>query len=66
MNATGKPQAHPLQKLVAAFRVLAYGDWRILMATGEAKSREEHAALREDLCAHVFAQRGEFLKPYLD
>jgi len=39
---------------------------RILMTTGEAKSREEHAALREDLCAHVFAQRGEFLEPYLD
>jgi len=39
---------------------------RILMATGEAKSREEHAALREDLCAHVFAQRGEFLEPHLD
>ena len=39
---------------------------RILMATGKAKSREEHAALREDLCAHVFAQRSEFLKPYLD
>jgi len=39
---------------------------RILMATGEAKSREEHAALREDLCAHVFSQRGEFLAPYLD
>ena len=39
---------------------------RILMATGEAKSREGHAALREDLCAHVFSQRGEFLAPYLD
>ena len=25
-NATGQPQAHPLQKLVAAFRVLAYGE----------------------------------------
>lgn len=24
-NATGRPQAHPLQKLLAAFRVLAYG-----------------------------------------
>lgn len=23
-NATGRPQAHPLQKLAAAFRVLAY------------------------------------------
>jgi len=39
---------------------------RILVATGEAKSREEHQALREDLCAHVFAQRGEFLEPYVD
>ena len=26
VNATGKPQAHPLEKLVAAFRVLAYGE----------------------------------------
>ena len=26
VNATGQPQAHPLQKLVAAFRVLAYGE----------------------------------------
>eukprot|EP00170_Pyropia_yezoensis_P000896 contig_4087_g898 len=25
-NATGLPQAHPLQKLVAAFRVIAYGE----------------------------------------
>jgi len=39
---------------------------RIFVATGEAKSREEHQALREDLCAHVFSQRGEFLKPYVD
>jgi len=26
INATGKPQAHPLQKVVAAFRVIAYGE----------------------------------------
>jgi len=26
VNATGRPQAHPLQKVVAAFRVLAYGE----------------------------------------
>jgi len=26
VNATGQPQAHPLQKLVAVFRVLAYGE----------------------------------------
>jgi len=26
INATGRPQAHALQKLVAAFRVLAYGE----------------------------------------
>ena len=26
INATGRPQAHPLQKVVAAFRVLAYGE----------------------------------------
>lgn len=26
INATGQPQAYPLQKLVAAFRVLAYGE----------------------------------------
>jgi len=39
---------------------------RILMATGEHKSREEHAALRKNLCGHVFSQRGEFLAPYLD
>eukprot|EP00170_Pyropia_yezoensis_P007080 contig_28879_g7102 len=26
INATGRPQAYPLQKLVAAFRVLAYGE----------------------------------------
>lgn len=26
INATGRPQSHPLQKLVAAFRVLAYGE----------------------------------------
>ena len=25
VNATGKPQSHPLQKLVGAFRVIAYG-----------------------------------------
>lgn len=25
-NATGRPQAHPLQKLVAAFRIFAYGE----------------------------------------
>jgi len=39
---------------------------RILVATGEAKCREEHEALREDRCAHVFAQRGELLDPYVD
>jgi len=39
---------------------------RILMATGEAKSVAEHQALRDDLCAHVFAQRGELLEPYVD
>jgi len=39
---------------------------RILVATGEAKSREEHEALRDDLCAHVLAQRGELLDPYVD
>jgi len=39
---------------------------RILMATGEAKSLAEHQALRDDLCAHVFAQRGELLEPYVD
>jgi len=26
MNATGRPQAHPLLKVVAAFRVIAYGE----------------------------------------
>jgi len=26
VNATGRPQSHPLQKLVGAFRVLAYGE----------------------------------------
>jgi len=26
IHATGRPQAHPLQKLVGAFRVLAYGE----------------------------------------
>ena len=26
INATGRPQAHPLQNVVAAFRVLAYGE----------------------------------------
>jgi len=26
VNATGQPQAHPLQNLVAVFRVLAYGE----------------------------------------
>ena len=26
MNATGRPQAHPLQKVVAAFLVIAYGE----------------------------------------
>jgi len=26
VNATGKPQAHPVQKLVAGFRVLSYGE----------------------------------------
>jgi len=26
INATGQPQAHPLQKVVGAFRVLAYGE----------------------------------------
>eukprot|EP00170_Pyropia_yezoensis_P006250 contig_25410_g6269 len=26
INATGRPQAYPLQKLVAALRVLAYGE----------------------------------------
>jgi len=39
---------------------------RILVATGETKCREEHEALREDLCAHVFAQRGDLLSPYVD
>jgi len=39
---------------------------RILMAIGEAKSREEHAALREDLFAHMLSQCGEFLAPYHD
>jgi len=38
----------------------------ILMATGEATSVAEHEALRDDLCAHVFAQRGELLEPYVD
>jgi len=35
----------------------------ILMATGEANSVAEHQALRDDLCAHVFAHRGELLEP---
>jgi len=39
---------------------------RILMATGEAKSVAGHQALRDDMCAHVFAQRGELLEPYVD
>jgi len=26
INATGRPQAHPLRKVVAAFRVIAYGE----------------------------------------
>ena len=39
---------------------------RILMATGEAKSVAEHKALRDDLCAHGFARRGELLEPYVD
>jgi len=36
------------------------------MATGDAKSKAKHQALRDDLCAHVFAQRGELLEPYID
>jgi len=39
---------------------------RILVATGGAKFREENEALRDVLCAHVFAQRGELLDPYVD
>jgi len=39
---------------------------RILVATGGAKFREENEALRDDLCAHVFAQRGELRDPYVD
>jgi len=39
---------------------------RILMVTGKAKSVAEHQVLRDDLCAHVFAQRGELLEPYVD
>jgi len=38
----------------------------LMVSTGETTSLEEHQALREDLRAHVFAQRGEFLKPCLD
>jgi len=52
---------------VAAAAVAPMSEFmRILVSTGEAKSREEHQALREDLCAHVIAQRGEFLEPYVD
>jgi len=36
------------------------------MAMGEAKSVAKHKALRDDLCAHDFAQRGELLEPYVD
>jgi len=39
---------------------------RILVATGETKCREEHETIREDRCAHVFAQRGELQDPYVD
>jgi len=39
---------------------------RILVATGEAKSRKEHEAICEDFCGHVFAQRGELPDPYVD
>jgi len=39
---------------------------RILVATGKAKCRKEHEALREDLYAHVFAQRRDLLDPYAD
>jgi len=60
-TAGGPPPA------VAAAAVAPMSEFmRILVATGEAKSREEHQALREDLCAHVFSQRGEFLEPYVD
>jgi len=39
---------------------------RILVAIGEPKCREENEALREDLCAHVFAQRSALLHVYVD
>jgi len=39
---------------------------RILVATSEAKFREEHEAFREDICAHAFAQRGQLLDPYVE
>jgi len=39
---------------------------RILVATGEAKCREEHEALSEDIGAHVFPQRGKLLDSYVD
>jgi len=38
---------------------------RVLMATGRAKDAFEHAALRDDLCEHVWKERGRLLLPYL-
>ena len=38
---------------------------RVLLATGDAKSLAEHEARRDDLCAHIFAERGSLLAPYL-
>jgi len=39
---------------------------RVLMATGRARDRVEHGALREDLCRHVWEERGRLLAPYLE
>jgi len=38
---------------------------RVLMATGRARDRVEHGALRDDLCHHVWKERGRLLAPYV-
>jgi len=47
INSTGRPQAHPLRKVVAAFRVLAYG---------EAADRAEEYVRISRSTIHLFVQ----------
>lgn len=64
VNATGRPQAHPLQKLVAAFRVLAYGESYDRTDKYVRLSRSTVAEATSRLVAFLVARyAGQYLRP---